>query len=166
MSLGGRLCYASVEGTDCRIYEPSPFDTRWFSHKFNGPGVRHEVAVSIIDGHIIWIHGPFPCGSHPDVNIFRLRMKEKLLGDEYVSADDGYGDERCVTTQEVSTSSSESSFLSRLRARHETVNRRLKQFLVISHRYRHDLALHCVCFHAVAQLTQLMIANGEPLFNM
>ena len=68
----------SVDGTDCRICEPSPFSSKWYSHKFNGPGLRYEVAVSISTGHLVWAYGPFPCGSHPDISIFKLRLAEKL----------------------------------------------------------------------------------------
>jgi len=32
-------CAVSVDGTDFRIQEPIPFDAKWFSHKFNGPGL-------------------------------------------------------------------------------------------------------------------------------
>ena len=44
--------YISVDGTDCRIYEPEPFDTKWYSHKFNGPGLRYEIGVCIVSGNI------------------------------------------------------------------------------------------------------------------
>ena len=54
----------------------------------------------------------------------------------------------------------------RIMSRHETVNRRLKQFGVLSQRFRHDRHLHPPCFHAVANLTQLMIANGEKLYEL
>jgi hypothetical protein len=34
----------------------------------------------------------------------------------------------------------------------------------MSHRFRHSLNLHPCFFHAVTNLTQPMIENGEPLF--
>ena len=61
----------SVDGTDCRIREPSPFNPMWYSHKFSGPGLRYEVGVSIHEEGIVWINGPFPCGSWPDLKIAR-----------------------------------------------------------------------------------------------
>jgi uncharacterized Zn-finger protein len=48
-------------------------------------------------------------------------------------------------------------------ARHETVNRRVKQFSCMNQRFRHPLYLHPRFFHAVISLTQLMKENGEPL---
>lgn len=39
---GDTTCLMSVDGTDCPVYEPWPFDPKWFSKKFNGPGVKYE----------------------------------------------------------------------------------------------------------------------------
>jgi hypothetical protein len=35
----GSKCHVSVDGTDFRIHEPSPFSPRWYSHKFKGAGL-------------------------------------------------------------------------------------------------------------------------------
>ena len=37
-------CFISVDGTDCPVYEPSPFDRKMYLHKLNRPGVKYEVA--------------------------------------------------------------------------------------------------------------------------
>lgn len=50
-SLNNRI-QASVDGVDFRINRKRPFDPRWFSNKFKGPGLRHEVRVSFSR---IWI---------------------------------------------------------------------------------------------------------------
>jgi hypothetical protein len=69
-----------VDGIDFRIQEPrkNGFNTKWYSHKYNKPGIRYEVATCINTGHIVWIHGPFPCGSHDDRTVFRLGLKNFL----------------------------------------------------------------------------------------
>lgn len=54
----------------------------------------------------------------------------------------------------------------RIMSRHETVNKRLKQFLILKQPFRHDLKKHPMVFKAVANLVQLMIENGEPLFSV
>ena len=51
----------SINGTDCHVMEPQPFNEKWYSHKFKGPGIRYEVGVAL-NGPIVWIHGRFPCG--------------------------------------------------------------------------------------------------------
>ena len=65
------IVHMSVDGTDFRIREPSPFNPMWYSHKFNGAGLRYEVAVGLCDEGIVWVNGPFPCGSWPDLRIAR-----------------------------------------------------------------------------------------------
>jgi hypothetical protein len=42
-----RFSTVTVDGTYFRINEPTDFSTKWFSHKFKGPGVRYQVAISI-----------------------------------------------------------------------------------------------------------------------
>lgn len=154
----------SVDGTDCKIFEPSPFSTHWFSHKHNGPGIRYEVAISVATGHIVWVHGPFPCGKYNDIRIFRLKLKNLLLPHEKVIADRGYRDEKCVYLPNDLIYAD--NLYSSVRARHENANRRIKQFNIISNRFRHDLSLQHFCFFAAANLAQLMIENGSPLFSI
>ena len=158
------LCKVSVDGTAFRIYEPTPFSSKWFSQKFRGPGLRYEVAVCIRTGHIVWTHGPFPCGSFPDLIIYRIAMKGSLAPGEMVVADEGYNDPTCLPGSDVD--GEHRKRLAAIRARKETVNRRFKQFFVPGHRFRHKSAIHSVCFHAVANLTQIMIEKGRPPFKL
>jgi hypothetical protein len=61
-----------IDGINLQVYEPRKygFDPAWWSHKFNGPGVRYKIASCINTGDIVWLNGPFPCGKFPDLNIF------------------------------------------------------------------------------------------------
>lgn len=156
------LFRVSVDGTDFRIHEPTPFSPRWYSHKFHGPGLRYEVGVSVATGDIVWAHGPFPCGEFSDVRIFRLGMKQHLGNGELVIADGGYTDEKCRSCKGVNDPNRR--LFAVVRARHETVNRRFKQFAVLGHRFRHALKLHSFCFYSICNLTQIMLLTGEPLF--
>ncbi len=54
----------------------------------------------------------------------------------------------------------------RVRARHETLNRRLKNWGILSQVYRHDIMWHGDVFRACVVVTQLTIKNGEPLFEV
>jgi hypothetical protein len=54
----------------------------------------------------------------------------------------------------------------RVRNRHETVNKRFKQWGCIRERFRHGTEKHSACFRAVAVLTQLAIEFGEQLFSV
>ena len=52
------------------------------------------------------------------------------------------------------------------RAWHETVNRWLKQFGILSQRFRHQLEKHGIVFMAIANITQLAIMIDQPLFEV
>lgn len=51
----------SVDGSDFRIKEPTPFSSKWYSRKFHGPVVRYKIDLSICKGCIVWVYGPFSC---------------------------------------------------------------------------------------------------------
>jgi DDE superfamily endonuclease len=162
----GCQCKVTVDGTDCPIQEPSPFSPKWYSHKFKGPGLRYEVAVCIQTGWIVWVNGPYPCGSWPDLKIARHWLVHKLARGEKFLADGGYrdGGEFAETPTGLNTPDQRQKRLAR--ARHETVNNRFKFFKVLTTPYRHDVHTHGQCFTAIANLTQIAIQKGEPLFQV
>ena len=86
----GSRCKISVDGTVFRIHEPQPFNKRWFTKKFKGPGVRYEVGIYIQTGVIVWINGPFPCGEWPDLKIALSSLVHMFEEDECEIADNGY----------------------------------------------------------------------------
>jgi hypothetical protein len=51
-----------------------------------------------------------------------------------------------------------------LMARHETINRRFKEFAILGSQYRHEEEKHGEIFHCVAVLVQLDIAFGGLKF--
>ena len=91
-------------------------------------------------------------------------MKKALLPEEMVVSDEGYKDVACLLGSDVV--GERRKILAIIRARQEAVNRRFKQFFVLGHRFRHAVNLHSVCFHAVANITPLMIETGSPLFQV
>ena len=119
-----------VDGIDLQIKEPlkNGFDSKWYSHKWNGPGIRYEVATCINTGRIVWIHGPFPAGKWADIQIYRLKLKSYLQQGEKVWADLGYrGDDTVIHR----LSGGDPRLLRELqlaRARHGNINGRLTQF--------------------------------------
>lgn len=159
-----QMANVSVDGTDLVIKEPSPFDSKWFSHKTNGPGVRYEIGIQIHTGIAVWAHGPFPCGSYTDLRIFRLRMKLLLDDGEKVIADRGYPDGKVINPD--SEANMYSTFNATVRARHETFNSRLKSFAILGDRYRHDIRLHSDVFFSVLNLVHLSIVHFNPLFQV
>lgn len=153
-----------MDGTDCSIAEKYPFNTKGYSHKLNGPGVRYEICVGIHSSNIVWLPGPFPFGSFPDLRIFRHGLKLLLQNSERLIGDDGYPDERCVHVGDLPPK--ERLIARGIRARHKVMNARLKKFNVLSSQFRHSLGLHSLCFFAVANLTFLVVEYEEPLFSV
>ena len=117
----------------------------------------------------MWLNGPFEAGMWPDISIFRCALKSMLAANERVEADDGYIGEspefiKCPKMFADQTATERMQSI--VRQRHETFNKRFKQFGVLKNRYRHDIKKHGDVFRAVAVITQIALDNGEPLFSV
>lgn len=126
------------------------------------------MAICIQTGEIVWVNGPFPAGAYPNINIFRRGLKQLLLrSKEKAQADAGYRGEPAVI---ILPNDFDKQLIKKLkndlRARHETVNRRLKQFGALGQVYRHDYEFHQSVFEACAVLTQIGIVSGEPPYQV
>lgn len=144
----------------------------WWSHKHNGPGLRYEIGVCIKTGDICWLSGPYPPGRWPDVKIFYHGIARWLDKGERVEADDGY---RGADPHQAKTPSNagirvlteEQVYIAnRVRARHETINKRFADWGCVKQRFHHDMSKHSMCMTAVVVLTQLAFNNGEPPFDV
>ena len=158
-------CLLSVDGTDFQI----PYHGRRFhSHKYRfGSCLRYEVGICSLSGELVWINGPYEPGIWNDLMIFRDSLKTMLHPGERVEADDGYrGDSpgfvKCP--QSIGSHELTVAMSAIVRRRHETVNKRFKQWGILKQVYRGDLSKHHEVFRVVAIVTQLAIENGEPLF--
>lgn len=163
----GSLCKVSIDGTDFRIESGSK--KKYWSHKFQAPGLRYEVGISIQSGFIVWVNGPFPCGQYPDIVIFRHRLKHVLkYCEEKVEADDGYRGENDyieLPSDHGGAGVTQIKAKQRVRSRHETCNKRFKQWSVLSQRFRHsDDIFHGHIFRAVVAITQMSIRTTQPLY--
>ena len=106
------------------------------------------------------MNGPYACGSNTDVLIFRNRMKERLDPCELVLGNQGYKDERCLLSRRAPVH--DRAIHGSIRARHEAVNKRFKQFAALTSCYRYDLD-HQFVSHSIANITHWMMVNEEPL---
>ena len=171
----GKDFTTSIDCTDCKIFllkgaaKKSVRKVFW-SYKFKKSGIRYEVGVCIKTGFIVWVHGPFPCGQYNDITIFRHCLSSCLDVGERVECDDGYwgeAPEQCVVPKHAWTREAKWVESSKsVRARHETVNKRLKDFACLRLFFRHSIDFHSLCFRAVAVLTQLSFENGKPPFHV
>lgn len=151
-----------MDGVDFKILEPIPFNKGWYSHKFKGAGLRYEIGLNIRTGNIIWAFGGYPCGLYPDLKLARETYVHSVGAGEKTMADKAYKDDNFF----ILPNDHNHTLHKLIMSRHETVNKRLKQFRILKHEFRHSLDKHPMVFHAVANVTQLMLQNGEPLFTI
>ena len=111
------ICCVSLDGTDFKTQEPTPFNKQWMSVKYKGSALKYEVAISIFSGDIVWINGPHRGGKH-DLTIFREKLRKLLAKGEMVEADAGYRDVKC-RHPDVVVSRSDGRAKARARPRNE-----------------------------------------------
>jgi hypothetical protein len=159
-------CLFSVDGTDCPVMEPHP-------EKMNGPGVKYEVGMCIKSGMIVWFIGPFVASTN-DGTIFMNELAHLLCESEGVEVDAGYKGHGKLKKKMISISREQRKQKSAVRARHESINSRLKQFNVLNFSFRHlnlgsdDMMFkHDICFGAIVVITHLkMIAREGNIYDV
>lgn len=150
MASTGATCFVSLDGTDFSINEPGSMDPIWYSHKFKCAGVRYEIGLCIKTGKIVWANGAYPCGSWPDIKIARDSYLYRIDASEYTLADKGYsGDINFITPNDTNGKRHK-----QIMARHETVNKRMKQFNVLKKKFHHDVVKHPRCFYSILNITE------------
>jgi hypothetical protein len=117
-------------------------------------------------GNLVWIQGPYPAGAWPDIKIFTSCLAHFLEPYGHVEADDGYrGHVDKVKCPKKDVNPVENlKMQGRVRARHETLNGRLKNWGILSQVFRQDILRHGDVSRACTVITQLTIEHGEPLF--
>ena len=164
-------CTMTVDGTDFRIPQKGAATkgNAFASHKYAGKSaLRYELGVDILAGNLVWIQGPYPAGKYTDIVIFNKVLRNFLEPGERVEADEGYRGhpDKIKCPGNDANPAENRAMQGRVRARHETLNGRLKNWGILSQVYRHDIMRHGDVFRACAVLTQLTVENGEPLFEV
>lgn len=166
MQSNGSTSLITVDGTDCPIAEPSPFDPKWYSHKFKCAGLRYEVGVCIQTGWIVWVNGPYECGRFPDLKIARYLLHGYMGNGEMYVANGRYRD----GCQYGDTPTGFNTLAQRMkkvtRSRHEIINARFKSFKVLSTKFRSEPTKHWMAFHSIANVVQIEITGTNPPFQV
>ena len=123
--------------------------------------------VDILMGNLVWIQGPYPAGAWPDIKIFTSCLAHFLEPGERVEADDGYrGHADKIKCPKNDVNPPENlKMQGRVRARHETINGRLKNWGILSQVFRHDIRRHGDVFRACAVITRGWIRPGPEAFS-
>ena len=106
-----------------------------------------------------------------DNMIFQSALVYQLEEGERVETDAGYKHSvpkyvKCPKTVTSETDPDKKAMQDRVQARHETCNKRLKQWKILKKPFRGSLVDHQKVFAAVATLTQLCFENRQPLFSV
>jgi len=165
----------TVDGVDCRVWEPRkhcpfPIDPTYSSHKMKHAAFKYELGVSVYHQKLVWINGPFKGGTN-DITIFQSGLNRKIGRNQKAIADRGYNcsnpdDARKLATPNNTDSKELKNFKSRARARHETVNGRIKNFACAAETFRHGMAKHKIAFEAVCVMVQYQMDNGSHIFEV
>jgi hypothetical protein len=137
----------------------------WYSCKLRKAGLTYEIGVSIYHDKICWINGPFPAGQN-DMRVFRKNggLMSKIPEDKrVVDEDDYFGEPTKVSTRNEFDSPRVKELKKRAKARHESVNGRLKAFGILNQTFRtpgkQRLAKHQSAFEACCVLIQMELDN-------
>ncbi len=119
-----------VDGTHFRIPQKgaakkgNPFGSHKYTRK---SALRYELGVDILMGNLVWIQGPYPAGAWPDIKIFNSCLAHFLEPYERIDADGYRGHAGKVKCPKNDVNPVENlKMQGHVRARHETLNVRLK----------------------------------------
>jgi len=163
----GSVSKVSVDGADFMTCEQTPFDEGWCSHKFNGPGLKHEVGICLQTGWIVWLNGPHRAGV-PDRSMSRDGINCELEPGEKCLADGAHHDRNqwCSACSCIPEERELDQMKHGALARHEAINGLFKNFNILNDRFRSPVEKHCVVFNAVANVTQLSIMMGHGTWDI
>jgi hypothetical protein len=175
----GNDCLVSVDTTDCpfqqiRIPDPErPGKTKinkaLFSHKFNGPALRYEVALSLLSDDIVNIEDPYAPGDYNDPMIFLDGLVHMLEPGERCEADNIYDSltpKYVKCTKSIESLPEEDKMRLRLEGRHENLNKRIKHWKCLVYKYKgkgtteEKIEKHNALFRACCVLTQIAMELG------
>ena len=163
----------TIDGTDYRIQQKgvAKKGNAFGSHKSAGKSaLRYELGINKLKANIIWVEGPYPAGTWPNIKIFLNSFACHLLLGKRVEADNGYvyvgHPDKIKCPNNDCNPAKNIEMQSAARSRHETFNSHLKNWGILERTYHHDITQHGSVFTACTVITQLCVANREPLLEV
>ena len=139
----------------------------FYLHKFKRSKLRYKIGLIILSGDIYWVSGLYKYGNWQDIKIFHDLLLNHLGEGEKVEVDDGYisAYPECAKYPKGFINLEEREFMrQRYRNRWETGNKRLKQFGILKHRYRHDITKDGIFLRDYVVLNQIVIDDDDYFF--
>ena len=102
----------------------------------------------------------------PDAKIFKRLLRWKLSLGEKVVADNGYKGLQTFICRPGEGDRQLRLAMSCLRARHESINSRLKKWKILGSMFRHNMEKHHIAFRSVIVIEQLKIQDGPGPFQV
>ncbi len=111
------------------------------------------------------VKGLYSAGAWPNLKTFKNALSHCLKPGKRVEANDGYvrRADKVKCPKNDCNPAKNRGMHSAERSRHETLNRRLKNWGILEKVYRHDITVHGTVIYTCAVTTQLSVTNGEPL---
>ena len=141
-----------IDGISLIWWEPYLYvkesNRKWYTQQINHDRFRWEIGTCIRTVNICWFNGPFNYGIMPDISIFSLNLKHKILPGERVIADGGYrGDPKVLSTVKYSRYQINHIFkvIGKLCACHEKINGCFKNWGRLRQMWRHSDKKMCSC---------------------
>ncbi|CAJ1937341.1 unnamed protein product [Cylindrotheca closterium] len=170
-----RFILLTVDGVDFRTWEKSTndsnMDPKAMSHKYKHGALKYEIGIDAYEAKIVWVSGP-KRGAMGDREIFAEDggLREKVPEGKVVVCDRVYTDKKTagnnakLALPSLADPGPLFEFKSKLRARQESLNGRLKDFRILDATYHHDPKNHVFVLEAVAVLVQYAMDHGHPIF--
>ena len=161
----GNDCLLSVDGTDFRVAKS--YERPYYSYKFKKSGLRYKVALCIKTGDILLVGGALSAWHLEWQHDIPRRISElfggggEVWGGWYRGSAPLYA--KCPGVIEANPD--KAGMQQRVRNRQETVNKRFKNWAILSSPFHHKLLEHQTVFGAIVVLTQLSFTEN-PLFQV
>ena len=129
----------SVDGTHRDTEEPKDDEMRknpkWYSHKSNGAGVNHEIAIHLFKQRVVHCK-KWDVASKHDKTIFKEELANKIPAGKRVVVDKGYdGMPATYSGYNQFDTARTQKFKKRAKARQETFNGKLLKYQCISDKF-------------------------------
>ena len=128
--------------------------------------LNYEIGIDLHQSRVVHLNGPYRAAQH-DTTVFRDELMGKIPDGKFCIGDKGYlGKPDKVMGPNSHDFPEVRKFKGRARARHESFNKKIKNFECMDSVFRHGITNHKICLEATVVICQYQMELGEPLFDV